>query len=57
MVIIDLSDSLSSWLRYSVSGNYYDSRPNRRIVRKIWTHIIGGINNPGPFFEYVIWDV
>ena len=57
MIIIDLSDSPSSWLRYSVSGNYYNSRPNRRIFREFWTHIVGWINNPGPSLGHVIRDV
>ena len=57
MVVVDLSDSLSSWLRYSLSGSYYDSYPNRRIFRKFWIHIVGGVNNPGSFLGYVIRDV
>ena len=57
MVIVDLSNSPSSWLRHSVSGNYHNSRPNRRIFREYWIHIVGWINNPGPSLGYVIRDV
>ena len=57
MVIIDLNDYLNSWFRHLISGSYYNSYPNRRIFRKFWTYIIGGINNPGPSLGYVIRDM
>ena len=57
MVITNLNNYPSSWLRHSVSGSYYDSRPNRRIFWKFWIHIIGGTNNPGPSLGRVIWAV
>ena len=53
-VVIGLCDSQGSWLRHVVSGNYHISYLNRRIFRKFTTHVIGEVNIPSLFHEYII---
>ena len=55
--VIDRCDFLSLWFRYTVSGSYHSSHPNRRIFRKFATLVVLGVNNlsrPGGYVTRVM---